>query len=54
MKGRPPLAPRIEDLEKRTEELLSIVVRLEARIRQLEEAKPKAYEPIFDRWPGLR
>lgn len=50
-RGRPPLEPRITELEKRVETLLHMLEEVKS---MLERQKPKEYEPRFDHWPSLR
>jgi hypothetical protein len=50
-KGRPPLEPRIRELEKQVNTLLNILHGMDDRIKELEGQRP-AYRPVFDRWVG--
>ena len=60
MKGRPPLNPRIEALEKLTDELLLRLQSLELRFKDYREStadvaeknRHMAYQPQFEKWPG--
>ena len=52
MKGRPPLEPRIKELEKQVDALLRIMEGMDDRLRELEGRQTRTYEPLFDRWPG--
>ena len=57
VKGRPPLAPRIQELEKQVNTLLNILKGLSDRVRVIEERavyKQEPYKPLFDHWPGMR
>jgi hypothetical protein len=62
VRGRPPIAPRVQELEKRVHELSEFMaalakenLQLMARCKALEtQQAPKAYEPRFDHWPSLR
>jgi len=59
--GRPPITPRVQQLE---EQLLKLQAQnhvfaeqikgLSDRLYALEHNKPKAYEPRFDHWPSMR
>lgn len=53
-RGRPPIAPRVEKLERQVTDLMDIIARLGKKIHELEQNSPqsKAYEPLFDRWPS--
>jgi hypothetical protein len=51
-KGRPPIVPRIEALEKRVYDLENAVLELAARnLVPKAEPKLKDYEPQFTTWP---
>ena len=60
-KGRPPIIPRIEALEKRvydwpinTGELVSRLIERVEALEQQRSPVPRetSYKPMFDRWPG--
>ena len=53
MKGRPPLNPRIEALERRVTDLENAILEMVAN-RPIPEAKLKPYEPQFTQWPGSK
>ncbi len=49
VKGRPPLNPRIEELERQVKELQAAVLELTERIARPLVMKPD-YVPQFQRW----
>ncbi len=49
VKGRPPLNPRIEDLERQVKDLQAAVLELTERIARPLVMKPD-YVPQFQRW----
>jgi hypothetical protein len=51
MKGRPPIRPRIEALERRVTDLENAVLELTANI-PMAEPKLEAYKPQFTQWPS--
>lgn len=51
VKGRPPLIPRIIELEKRVTDLENAVLEL-AGLKVKSESKPDTYEPQFTNWPS--
>jgi hypothetical protein len=54
-KGRPPLEPRIKNLEELCHSLAGIIRFNEERIARLEGGSPQpkpVYQPQFDKWPG--
>lgn len=53
MIGRPPLTPRIEELEKRVADLENAVLELAGvRFPKPELKSENGYEPLFNHWPG--
>ena len=51
-KGRPPIIPRIEALERRVTDLENAVLELAAtQVKRIAEPKLKDYEPQFTTWP---
>ncbi len=52
MTGRPPLTPRIEELEKRVADLENAVLELAGFFKVKLETKPQAYKPQFTNWPS--
>jgi hypothetical protein len=50
-KGRPPVIPRLDDLERAVLELAQRIAKLEARIAS-HSLVPPAYVPQFTRWPA--
>jgi hypothetical protein len=50
-KGRPPLEPRIANLEARILELEQEIADLRGRTERIPERHP-AYVAAFDKWPG--
>lgn len=51
-KGRPPLAPRIEALERELVELKRQIAALNDSFAQRTLPSPSPYRPLFERWPG--
>jgi len=50
MKGRPPMIPRLEILERRVTELEEAVLELTERLK-IPAAEPKLYSQQFTQWP---
>ena len=52
IKGRPPLEPRIKDLEGQVADLLTRMAVIEARLFMDNRTVP--YESVFEKWPSQR
>ena len=53
VKGRPPILPRLKELEKRVTDLENAVLELAGVTLSKPELKSEnGYEPLFTRWPG--
>ena len=52
LKGRPPLEPRIKDLEGQVADLLTRMAVIESRLFMDNRTVP--YESVFEKWPSQR